>query len=116
MTEENEGAIRSLIIRYLVAHTQCVGCGRRYTHADVEIHDHRGDVWLAAVTCRHCGLQGLVMASVRAKDVREMADAADAGDQDWAGLPRLGPISGDEVLDFHCFLDRFRGDMKQLLQ
>jgi hypothetical protein len=116
MTEENEEATRSLIIEYLVAHTQCVGCGHHYTHADVEIHDHRGNVWLAAVTCRHCGLQGLVMASVRAKDVREMAQAADDSDQDRAGLQRLGAISGDEVLDFHCFLEQFRGDMKQLLE
>jgi len=116
MTEENEEAIRSLIIGYLVAHTQCVGCGQHYARGDVAIHDHRGDVWLAAVTCRHCGLQGLVMASVRAKDVQQLAQTADAAEQDWAALQRLGPISSDEVLDFHCFLEQYRGDLKQLLE
>ncbi|MBM4431407.1 MAG: hypothetical protein FJ026_13845 [Chloroflexi bacterium] len=115
MAEENEEAIRSLIVQYLVHHTQCVACGRSYTTADVEIHDHRGDVWLAAVTCRHCGLQGLVMASVRTKDVRALTDGASTIDQEAAVLQRLGPISADEVLDFHRFLERFRGDMKELL-
>jgi len=113
---ENERSIRALIIRYLVAHTQCSGCGRRYEPGDVQIHDHRGDVWLASVTCSHCGLQGLVMAAIRAKDAQEIEPISESEAEEWAVFEQMGPINSDEVLDFHRFLQDFRGDPAQLFR
>lgn len=114
--DENERSIHSLIIRYLVAHTQCSGCGRRYAPRDVRIYDHRGDIWLASVTCRHCGLQGLVMAAIGEKDAQEIEAITDPDAEDLAAFEEMGPISSDEVLDFHCFVEQFDGDLRQLLE
>jgi len=113
--DENESSIHSLIVRYLVAHTQCSGCGQRYTSRDVRIHDHRGDVWLASVTCRNCGLQGLVMAAIATRDAEQLQPVDDSEVEEVAGL-EMGPISGEEILDFHCFVEQFDGDMHQLLE
>lgn len=117
--DDMERSIERLIVRYLVAHTQCSGCGRRYSPKDVHVHDHRGDIWLASVTCRHCGLQGLVMAAVGARDVEdveavEAVSSAEADDS--LDVEALGSISADEVLDFHCLVQGFDGDMWQLLE
>lgn len=117
--DEMERSIERLIVRYLVAHTQCSGCGRRYAAKDVHVHDHRGDIWLASVTCRHCGLQGLVMAAVGARDVEdveavEAVSGAEGDDQ--LDVEALGSISVDEVLDFHCLVEGFDGDMWELLE
>jgi len=114
--DENERSIHSLIIRYLVAHTQCSGCGRRYAPRDVHIYDHRGDIWLASVTCRHCGLQGLVMAAIAAKDTQGIEAVTDLDAEDQAAFEEMGPISSDEVLDFYCFVEQFNGDMRQLVE
>lgn len=114
MTDDNNPPIHSMIIRYLVSHTQCSGCGQRYDAEDVRIHDHRGHIWLASVTCRECGLQGLVMAAVKTEETRAADSKPDA--EEWAVLKKMGPISTDEVLDFHSFLQEFQGDMALLLE
>jgi len=113
--DEAERSIQSLVIRYLVAHTQCSGCGSRYRREDVRIHEHRGEVWLASVTCSQCGLQGLVMAAIRGRESSSEETAADPQLEGCAPLDQIAPISGDEILDFHRFLAGFDGDVRQLL-
>ena len=112
--DESERLVQSLIIRYLLGHTQCSGCGRRYNAGDVRIHDHRGDVWLALVTCSHCGLQGLIMAAVRTRDSQEMEPALELDAEECSAFQQMESITSDEVLDFHRFLEEFRGDVHQL--
>lgn len=115
--DENERSIHSLIIRYLVAHTQCSGCGRRYAPEDVYLRHRRGDIWLASVICRHCGLQGLIMAAISASHAKEMGDVVDPEvEQEQAALQELGPISSDELLDFHRFIQDFGGDARKLVR
>jgi len=114
--EDNERSIRSLIVRYLIAHTQCNGCGHRYAPRDVRVYKRRGDVWLASVTCRHCGLQGLIMAAIATDELEEVDEAVAAlGTDEVPESEDLGPILGDEILDLHNFLEEFDGNMLTLL-
>jgi len=112
--DAEDGSLQSLVIQYLVAHTQCSGCGRLYNPDDVRIRARRGDVWLAAVTCGHCGLQGLIMAAIKTQDAQETGCVLeeDAGEQ--ATTHERKPISVDEVLDCYRFLEQFHGDVYQL--
>jgi len=114
--EEQDRSVRSLFIRYLIAHTQCSGCGRRYAPRDVHIYSNSGDLWLASVNCRHCGLQGFVMAAI-ASEESEAEDAlrAERVHEHAEAFETLGPILGDEILDLHCFLQEFDGSMVELL-
>jgi hypothetical protein len=116
MKDEHERSMHSLIIRYLVAHTQCSGCGRRYAPEDVHLRHRRGDIWLASVVCRHCGLQGLIMAAVSASHADEMEAATDRDAEERTAMREMGPISSDEVLDFHRLLEEFSGDMRKLMR
>jgi hypothetical protein len=112
--DAEDGSLQALVIQYLLAHTQCSGCGRHYGPDDMRIRARRGDVWLAAVTCGHCGLQGLIMAAIKTGDAHELGLAPeDAAEQ--VSFQQREPISMDEVLDWHCFLEQFHGDMRQLL-
>lgn len=114
--DENERSIHSMIIRYLVAHTQCSGCGRRYAPEDVYLRHRRGDVWLASVICRHCGLQSLIMAAISASHAEEVGAAVSPEvEGERAALQKLGPISSDELLDFHRFIQEFGGDARKLM-
>ncbi len=113
--DEEDGLLQSLVIQYLLAHTQCSGCGRSFEPNDLRIRGRRGGVWLAAVTCSHCGLQGLIMAAIKTRDAQDSGPALEASEEEPAS-PRLpqAPISVDEVLDWHCFLEQFHGDVHQL--
>jgi hypothetical protein len=114
MNEEDE-LLQSLVIQYLLAHTQCSGCGHSFCADDLHIRARRGGVWLAAVTCSHCGLQGLIMAAIRTRDARDTEPALEASAGEQARFRHREPISSDEVLDWHCFLEQFHGDVHQLL-
>ena len=113
---ENDASMDSYIIDYLVAHIQCTNCGQRFDTEDVRIYEHRGHVWLASMTCKHCGRRGLLVATLRTKSIAHAAEvSAQADMQEMTVLERKGPISSDEVLDFHRFLSDFRGDVSELL-
>lgn len=112
--DEEDGLLQSLVIQYLLAHTQCSACGRSFEADDLRIRAHRGGVWLTAVTCSHCGQQGLIMAAIKTRDARDPQSALEAGEGESAGARAPEPITADEVLDWHCFLDQFHGDVHQL--
>jgi len=112
--DEEDGLLQSLVIQYLLAHTQCSGCGRSFEADDLRIRARRGAVWLAAVTCGHCGMQGLIMAAIKTRDARDSEPAPEMGEGEPPGARRQEPISADEVLDWHCFLEQFHGDVRQL--
>jgi len=112
---ENEKAIHSLIVDYLVAHTQCGGCGQQYAAEDVRVRRRRDDLWLASMVCRHCGLHRLVMATVNSGQPQSMGRSADVGSEERDVPVQLGPVSDDDVLDLHQFLQDFHGDMLEFL-
>jgi hypothetical protein len=114
MDEEDE-LLQSLVIQYLLAHTQCSGCGRSFGADDMHIRARRGSVWLAAVTCSHCGLQGLIMAAIKTSDAGDSEPTLEADAGERVHSPQREPISSDEVLDWHCFLEQFHGDVHELL-
>jgi len=113
---ENEKAIHSLIVDYLVAHTQCGGCGQRYAAEDVQVRRRREDMWLASMVCRHCGLHRLVMATVNSPQAQETDRPGEAGSEARDVPVERVPISGDDVLDLHKFLRDYNGDMLKLLK
>jgi len=112
--DDRDPRIESLVIRYLITHTQCSGCGQHYEPEDVHVHSHRGQVWLASLTCRQCGLKAMVMAALQLQGSGAESQAAERDTQEIASLQERGPISSDEILDVHRFLDEFCGDMQSL--
>lgn len=114
--DEEERAIQAMLIKYLVAHTQCSGCGRRYKPSDVQIHERHGDVWLASVTCSACGLRGLIMAAIRGSETGEVESVLEEESEELVALQEIKPISADDVLDFHRLMRDFDGDMEELLR
>jgi hypothetical protein len=114
--DNRDPRIESLVIRYLIAHTQCSGCGQHYEPQDVHVHSHRGQVWLASLTCRQCGLKAMVMAALQLQGTSAESQAVEQDADEIATIQELGPIGSDEILDVHRFLDDFRGDMRGLFQ
>ncbi len=114
--DERDQSVQSLIVQYVVAHMQCSGCGRRYEPVDVHVHNHRGHIWLASLACRHCGLRGVLVATVQAQDAKETATALEYDAEEWVAFQEMGPISDDEMLEFHRFLTGFDGDVMNLLR
>jgi len=104
---------RPLFIKHLIATIQCANCGAQYSLDDIHVLGHRGDLWVSAVVCRHCGTQGLIFAMV--KDDEETAEViTDVDPEEMEVFRNLPEISMNEVLDMHLFLRDFDGDFSSL--
>ncbi|MBI2865876.1 MAG: hypothetical protein HYX99_00750 [Chloroflexi bacterium] len=92
--------------RWLVSHIKCNNCGENLKPRDVQVLGQQEDLWFLSVICAGCHTQSLIAAMVQEGRQAEPLEAA----------PELGePVTADDVLDIHSFLDTFDGDFRRLL-
>lgn len=101
------------LIRQLVASLPCAVCHHSNAPDNVRVVEHRGEVWVMAVKCSHCGTESLVFAMVK-EEGREVI--TELTPQEWAKFREMPEISADDVLDVHEFLKDFDGDFIRLFK
>lgn len=105
---------------------RCSVCHRGFEPDDVHILSRKSDMWMLMVSCGECQARNFVAAVIGDGDAEEAqlalrrlgeehvrtkldVDAVDEGD----GEPRE-PVSVDDVLEIHAFLQGFDGDFQAL--
>ncbi len=101
-------------LRHLIANVKCAICQHQYEPDDIQVIERHEDLWIIGVTCSECQTQGLIFAIVREVPVDE-AQSRDFDEDDRVLSDALPLIDTDEVLDMHCLLRDFDGDMYDLL-
>jgi len=102
---------RRLVIQ-LVNQLRCVDCGRLYDPEDFALVHRWQEVWVLSTRCRHCDELCHVVVYMRLDVEPELvidltADEIEAA-HEWP------PISTDDLLDVHAFLQEFDGDFEML--
>lgn len=90
---------------------KCIVCGHRYGSEDIEIVGHHDECWFLSMVCEHCQTQGLVAAMVGDSGPAEIV--TDFVEEE-EGLIGEEPVTVEDVLDMHEFLDTFDGDFRHL--
>ena len=103
----------SELVKHLIASIPCTVCQHCYEPDDVRIVEHHGEMWIMAVTCDHCGTQGLVFAMIQEGEKPEIVNELTS--QEWARFREMPQIDADDLLDVHEFLRDFDGDFVNLL-
>ena len=86
----------------------CSQCHQPYELQDIRIVGRHGNLWVLAVSCSHCDAQAFVAAVVSDSDVEEATGES-------ASPAAMGsPVTVDDVLDMHEFLESFDGDFHAL--
>jgi len=98
------------LIRYLVTHLRCAVCQHPYNPEDVQVLDEGSSLLVLLMTCHHCQAQALIVALVQGQRP-EPERAAHERER-----PEVQPITADDVLDTHRFLESFDGDCVTLLR
>jgi len=98
------------LIRYLVAHLKCAACQQPYNPEDLQIIDEGSSLLVLLMTCHHCQAQGLIVALVQEQRTEPESDAQEREGSE------IQPITADDVLDVHRFLETFDGDCVALLR
>jgi hypothetical protein len=95
----------------------CNVCGQNHAKSDIRVLGRLESAWIVRVTCSRC------QTSFKLLVVIDEAVAAIAQAKSEAGTSRpvrerrrAIPVSADEVLDAHEFLQSYRGDLKSLLR
>ncbi|HUR16858.1 MAG TPA: hypothetical protein VMZ33_06210 [Candidatus Limnocylindrales bacterium] len=102
----------------------CPACGRRYRGSKIRLLAERDGLFFVDLDCARCGSHTVAIVTVEIDDtsasitdVSDVSLAVDAlADFIDEGMPLGGePVSADDVLAMHEFLESFDGDMKTLL-
>lgn len=89
---------------------KCIVCGHRYGSEDIEIVGHHDECWFLSMVCEHCQTQGLVAAMVGDSGPVEIVTDFVEDEE----ITPAEPVTVEDVLDMHDFLDTFDGDFKAL--
>lgn len=106
---------------------RCSVCHRGFETEDVHILSRKSDMWMLMVSCGECHARNFVAAVLGDGDAEEAQlalrrlgeehvrsgldfEAAEADE------PESDPVSVDDVLEMHAFLDAFDGDFQSLFR
>jgi hypothetical protein len=110
-TPLDEEEKRQLVIQ-MVARLRCVECGRLYSPDDFALIERGEEMWVLSTRCRHCDEVCHVVIYMQLDAEPEalidlMPDEVTASSE-WL------PITADDLLDTHAFLQSFDGDFLAL--
>ncbi len=87
----------------------CNNCGEKLTNAKVEILAQSENHILAQIDCPHCGAEHIATITSQSSENKENMNK-----QENRNLLDGNPITTDEVLDAHKFLQNFDGNYSNL--
>ncbi|HKY52040.1 MAG TPA: hypothetical protein VJP45_12360 [Candidatus Limnocylindria bacterium] len=86
----------------------CKACGANHANSEIRLLSRLDAAWVVKVTCWSC------KTSIRLLVYADRERAALASMRERSVRNRRPPISLDEVIDAHEFLERFDGDVRAL--
>jgi len=124
--DASDNQIRRIVVERM---DRCSVCHRRFVEDDVEVVSRKSDVWLMIVQCKDCHSRSFAavvgdtsapidtesLFGFRADGSIEITFEADGEFVDIEPLDEgQEPVTVDDLLEMHGFLDSFDGDFKSL--
>ena len=114
-------------IKRIVLHRmdRCAVCHHEFEIDDIRVLSRKPDMWMMLVECTDCHSRNFVAAVLDDGDPDEARLALRRLSDEATSLPRsstppvapaepVDPVTADDVLDMHLFLDGFDGDFRRL--
>ncbi len=122
--DKSESQIRRIVVERM---DRCSVCHRTFDEDDVEVVSRKEDMWMMIVQCRDCHARSFVAALVgEATNTSPMGQlfdlaSADVSFEEFEDHARevrsdVPPVSIDDVIEMHQFLDEFDGDFRKLFR
>jgi hypothetical protein len=115
MEHDQSSEVRRIVLSVV---EDCIQCQQRFSLDDMRVVGRNGNLWVLAVRCPECASQSFVAAVVGEHDDGTTVEAAaiDLIDEESYDLePEFAdPVTVDDVLDMHEFLDVFDGNFLRI--
>ena len=94
----------------------CSVCGTNHSKSEISVLGKREGGWVVRVTCSKCetAITLLVYIGEKSEATAKPLAAAQRAADPVTRRPRKPPVSLDEVLDAHDFLESYNGDVREL--
>lgn len=107
-------ATAQALIKQIAARVTCAVCSHHFGAKDIELVGKRENVWAMRVNCRECRTKALLLAVVNQGTVRSID--TDLVPEDWERFKASPPISTDDVIAVHEFIQSYDGDFSDILE
>jgi hypothetical protein len=109
------------VLRAEVRRRKCPGCGNSLRRADIEASFRNDKSIQLHFRCRFCSFEGGGQFELTPEMSREAAQIATAEGEELllpepVSVPELDAITGDDLISVHEILNRWSGDVRQLLE
>jgi hypothetical protein len=113
MEHDQSSEVRRIVLSVV---EDCVHCRQRFSLDDMRVVGRNGNLWVLAVRCPECDSQSFVAAVVGEHDDGTTVEAAaiDLIDEDTEIVEDPEPVTVDDVLDMHEYLEEFDGNFLRL--
>jgi hypothetical protein len=115
MEHDQSSEVRRIVLSVV---EDCVQCRQRFSLEDMRVVGRNGNLWVLAVRCPECASQSFVAAVVGEHDDGTTVEAAaiDLIDEETyeETVEFIDPVSVDDVLDMHRYLEEFDGNFLRL--
>lgn len=108
-----EDSLPPTMLKEIVARLRCVVCQHRFRAKDAQIIGRRGKVWAMRVHCPMCHTQALLFAILTEHTAQMLY--SDLTPDEWERFQDLPPISTNDVIAFHRFIQSYTGDFSEIL-
>lgn len=109
-----ENVSSQALIRQIAARVRCAVCGHHFGTSDIQIVGHREQIWAMRANCRECRTQALLLAVVEENSARPVY--TDLAPTEWQRFKDGPPISVDDVIEMHQFIQTYDGDFSEILE
>jgi hypothetical protein len=122
--ESSENQIKRIVLDRM---DRCGVCHRSYEPEDVHVLSRKPDFWMMLVQCTDCQAKSFVAAVMKDGDpkearlaLRQLTEQAESGtvtietEAPDEVIIQGDPVTANDVLDMHEFLDGFDGDFQKL--
>ena len=110
----NEGVSAQVLVRQIAARVKCSVCGHHFAVSDIQVLGNRDRVWAMRVNCRECRTQALLLAVVEGKAARPVY--TDLAPDEWNRFKDRPPVSVDDVIAMHQYIQSYDGDLSEILE
>ena len=107
-------ATAQALIRQIAARVTCAVCAHHFGANDIELIGRRENVWAMRVRCRECQTRALLFAVVN--QGKAQAVYTDLTPEDWERFRDSPPVSSDDVISVHEFIQSYAGDFTDILE
>jgi hypothetical protein len=109
----NQESLPHRFLGRFIATLKCRVCGESYDPKRAEILGERDNALLVRLQCHRCGEQNTV-ALMQRSEGQQRRDRGDFMRGEWRRFRDGEPVSWDDVLTLHMFLDAFDGNFRRL--